>query len=426
MADGRDISCWQSQKIQKRKQRIVKCGRPIRLPVHLIADMVQEIGDYALMECIGQGGYATVRRGIHIPSGTIYAVKIIERPETWTERDLQLFKRETEVMSHMNHPGIIRLHSVLENANCFFLILDYARGGDLLNLIKDQSYFDEDIARHYFHQLVDAVAYMHDHNVIHRDLKPENILFGDDGRLKVCDFGFAIIQSSSTPLLKSHCGTPMYAAPEMFLCDTYVGPPVDIWSLGVILYVMLSGNMPFPAKTVAELIAMIQKPIIEFPSYMSGGAIDLIHHMLVVDPKRRFTIDQIRGHIWFAVDYVQRPVNDRSAKHDEFVNAFELIGLLAEGQQAITLNYDREIVLRAINGVVDMHDGCLCRGEGQSEFVINCTFADGDSVRTGIDVLAVDDKCVIVTALRIAGTEGRVKQILFGIEQWLSMFCLSD
>jgi serine/threonine protein kinase len=386
--------------------------------------MVQEIGDYALMECIGQGGYATVRRGIHIPSGKVYAVKIIERRVTWTERDLQLFKRETDVMSHMNHPGVIRLHSVLETPSCFFLILDYASGGDLLDLIKDRGHLDEDTVRHYFHELVDAVAYMHDQNVIHRDLKPENILFGDDGSLKVCDFGFAIMQSSSTPLLKSHCGTPMYAAPEMFLCDTYVGPPVDIWSLGVILYVMLSGNLPFPATTVAELIAVIQNPVIEFPPCMSGGAIDLIRHMLVVDPKRRFTIDQIRGHAWFGADYVQRPANDTLTKHEEFVNAFELIGCLAEGRQAVTLNYGRKVVLQAINGVVDMYDGYLCRGEGQSEFVVNCTFNDGDSISTGIDVLAIDDKCVIVTALRIAGTDGRVSQILFGIEQWLSMFCL--
>jgi serine/threonine protein kinase len=418
--------------IESEDRELRKSVDQSEIRTHIIADMAEDIGDYALMECIGQGGYATIRKGIHIPSGQVYAVKIIERPATLTERDLELFKREADVMSHMNHPGVIRLHSVIETPSCFFLILDYASGGDLLDHIKDRGHFDEDTARRYFHELVDAVTYMHEQNVIHRDLKPENILFDEDGRLKICDFGFAIMQSSSTPLLKSHCGTPMYAAPEMFLCDTYIGPPVDVWSLGIILYVMLSGNLPFPATTVAELIAMIQNSVIKFPPFMSRDAIDLIRHMLVVDAKRRFRIEEIRMHTWFMRDSMESESTDPRTKEEEFVNAFELIGLLSEGRQAVTLNYDKNTVVVAMKGVVDMYDGTVCRGERRNEFVIDCTFDEGYSVRTRIDIMSIDDKCVIVRDLGIIGIIGRearerrFKQILFGIEQWLSMFCISD
>jgi serine/threonine protein kinase len=267
---------------------------------------------------------------------------------------------------------------------------------------------------------------MHDQKVIHRDLKPDNILFDDDGNVKVCDFGFAIMQSSSSAMLKSHCGTPMYAAPEMFSCDPYIGPPVDVWSLGVILYVMLTGDLPFPAETVAELIVLIQNPVIEFPPCVSRDAMDLIRHMLVANPKRRLRMEQIRSHAWLVVNYLERPVKDTLTKHEEFVNAFELIGLLAEGRQAVTLNYSRKAVLQAINGVVELHDGHVCGGDERCELIVDCSFTEGDTVRTGIDVVPIDDKCVIVMAFRITGTDGRVGQMLFGIEQWLSMFSMSD
>jgi hypothetical protein len=148
------------------------------------------------------------------------------------------------------------------------------------------------------------MSYMHANDAVHRDLKPENLLFGADGRLMVADFGLGIFtQEYGGAGLRSKCGTPLYTAPEVFLAVDYQGPPVDIWSAGVILYVMLSGSLPFEGTTIVQLAATIMRGRIRFPQGISPNAADLIRKILVVDPKKRPTISEIRAHKWFSEGY---------------------------------------------------------------------------------------------------------------------------
>lgn len=258
--------------------------------------------------------------------------------------DKQL-EREIKVMKVMNHPNLIKLHAVLHSPKNYFLVLDLAEGGELFNKLAQDGPLPEKAARSYFQQLIDALDYMHKHNTIHRDLKPENLLLDSEGNLKIADFGLSIMANSTTDLLKTRCGTPNYVAPEIFCANGYVGPPADLWSAGVILYVMLAAALPFDAPTLPELARQIMKVQIQYPSSFPKGAIDLMKHIIVANPEDRYTIEQIRQDPWFKVNYNPRLAGndketfndtevtvtqkDEDSNEDDTINAFELIAKMS-------------------------------------------------------------------------------------------------
>lgn len=307
--------------------------------------MVKTVGDYKLLKTLGEGSFSKVKQAVHIPTGKVYAIKIIDMNLVKENNMDKQLEREIKVMKVMNHPNLIKLHAVLHSPKNYFLVLDLAEGGELFNKLAQDGPLPEAAARSYFQQLIDALDYMHKHNTIHRDLKPENLLLDSEGNLKIADFGLSIMANSTSDLLKTRCGTPNYVAPEIFCANGYVGPPADLWSAGVILYVMLAAALPFDAPTLPDLARQIMKVQIVYPDSFPRGAVELMKHIIVASPEERYTIEQIRQDPWFKVNYKPRLAGsdkesfpdaevtvsqkDESSQEDDTINAFELIAKMS-------------------------------------------------------------------------------------------------
>lgn len=264
--------------------------------------MPKQVGDFEIIRDLGEGAFSKVKLAVNVKTGQKVAIKIISR-ENLHGKLKENFKSEMNIMFAMDHPGIIKLIHVMRSEKHMFLVLEYAEGGELFTQIAKNGKLDENTSRNYFQQLIDALDFMHLHNTAHRDLKPENLLLDAEGHLKVADFGLSKMSNTKDALLKTRCGTPNYVAPEVFIAEGYQGAPADIWSSGVILYVMLTGNLPFQAKTLQELIGHISNLDIIYPSDMPKGAIFLLQKIFVTDPVHRATIEQIRQDPWFSVNY---------------------------------------------------------------------------------------------------------------------------
>ena len=265
--------------------------------------MVKVVGNYKLLRTLGEGAFSKVKRAVNMKTNKQYAIKVIDRAKIVENNLEKQLEREINIMSQMNHPGLIRLHEIMKSDRNYYLVLDLAEGGELFNKLAQDGPLPENTARKYFQQLIDALEYMHSKGAIHRDLKPENLLLDADGNLKIADFGLSIMAQSETQLLKTRCGTPNYVAPCIFSADGYAGPPADIWSAGLILYVMLCAALPFDAPTIPELARQIMNVQITYPSSIPPLAKDLLTKIIVADPARRYTIKQIKEHPWFIVNY---------------------------------------------------------------------------------------------------------------------------
>jgi len=253
---------------------------------------------YEMKELLGQGTFAKVKRGVDRKSGKNFAIKIINKDAMAENRESIM--TEITILKNVSHPNIIRLHHVFESKNRIYLVTDLLCGGELFDLIRERGSLSELESSRIIRKIVQSVEYLHSKNICHRDLKPENILLGtkgDIGTVCVTDFGLSKIKSSNR--LKTACGTPSYVAPEILSGDGY-GLAVDIWSCGVILYVLLCGFPPFYADNDAQLYNLIQSGSYSFPSPywddISDTAKDLIRKMLTVDPVKRFTSTQVLFH----------------------------------------------------------------------------------------------------------------------------------
>lgn len=198
------------------------------------------------------------------------------------------------------HPHIIRLYEVIETPNDIYVVMEYVKSGELFDYIVEKGRLMEDEARHFFQQIISGVEYCHRNMVVHRDLKPENLLLDSRANVKIADFGLSNVMRDGH-FLKTSCGSPNYAAPEVISGRLYAGPEVDVWSCGVILYALLCGSLPFDDENIPNLFKKIKGGIYTLPSHLSPGARDLIPRMLLVDPLKRITIPEIRQHPWFTV-----------------------------------------------------------------------------------------------------------------------------
>ncbi|KAI4337250.1 hypothetical protein L6164_015691 [Bauhinia variegata] len=306
-------------------------------------------GKYEIGRLLGKGTYAKVYYGKHIASGEGVAVKVISKEQVRKEGMMEQIKREISVMRLVRHPNIVELKEVMATKTKIFFVMEYVRGGELFAKVA-KGKLKEDLARKYFQQLISAVDFCHSRGVSHRDLKPENLLLDENGNLKISDFGFSALpkQGRSDGLLHTQCGTPAYVAPEVLRKKGYDGAKADVWSCGVILYVLLAGFLPFQDENIMYMYNKVFKADFQFPPWFSAESRSLISKILVVDPDRRITIPAIMQVPWFRKGFstslafqLEQPVSDKSDPETEisrtkvsspkFFNAFEFITSMSSG-----------------------------------------------------------------------------------------------
>ncbi|KAG9252007.1 kinase-like domain-containing protein [Emericellopsis atlantica] len=271
----------------------------------------QRIGAYKVVRTLGEGSFGKVKLAIHNGTGQQVALKIIARKKLISRDMAGRVEREIEYLQLLRHPHIIKLYTVIKTPAEIIMVLEYA-GGELFDYIVAHGRMKEPEARRFFQQMLCAVEYCHRHKIVHRDLKPENLLLDENQDIKIADFGLSNIMTDGN-FLKTSCGSPNYAAPEVIGGKLYAGPEVDVWSCGVILYVLLVGRLPFDDEHIPSLFAKIAKGTYSIPQWMPSGAANLIKKMLVVNPVQRATIEEIRDDPWFLTDlpiYLQRPAEE--------------------------------------------------------------------------------------------------------------------
>lgn len=247
------------------------------------------IGKYRLLKTVGKGNFAKVKLAKHIPTGKEVAIKIIDKTQL-NPGSLQKLFREVRIMKTLDHPNIVKLFQVIETEKTLYLVMEYASGGEVFDYLVLHGRMKEKEARAKFRQIVSAVQYCHQKKIIHRDLKAENLLLDSEMNIKIADFGFSneFIPGNK---LDTFCGSPPYAAPELFQGKKYDGPEVDVWSLGVILYTLVSGSLPFDGSTLRELRERVLRGKYRIPFYMSTDCENLLKKFLVLNPARRASLE---------------------------------------------------------------------------------------------------------------------------------------
>ncbi|NWR70157.1 SNRK kinase, partial [Centropus unirufus] len=255
-------------------------------------------GLYDLERTLGKGHFAVVKLARHVFTGQRVAVKVIDKSKLAGEAAGQLLQ-EVRCMKLVQHPNVVRLYEVIDTHAKLYLILELGDGGDMFDhIMRHEGGLAEARAKHYFAQIVHAISYCHKLHVVHRDLKPENVVFfQEQGVVKLTDFGFSN-RFQPGKMLTTSCGSLAYSAPEILLGDEYDAPAVDIWSLGVILYMLVCGHPPFQEANDSETLTMIMDCRYTIPSHVSAQCADLISRMLQRDPKQRASLEQIEGHPW--------------------------------------------------------------------------------------------------------------------------------
>ncbi|CAD8206414.1 unnamed protein product [Paramecium octaurelia] len=264
-----------------------------------------ELGNYLIGKTIGEGTFGKVCQAKHQILGHEVAVKILEKNRIHDELDVERVKREIKILQMLHHPNVVQLYEMIETETHIYLFMEYAEGGELFDYIDQKKRINEVEACKFLHEMISAIQYIHQLRIVHRDLKPENLLLTAKKNILVVDFGLSNIYEDT---LKTACGSPCYAAPEMIQGKPYNGLQTDLWSCGVILYAMVCGYLPFEDNNTQVLYKKILTADFHIPRYVSLDGKDLIKNILTVDPSKRYNIDQIKAHKWWQLwksDYVQ-------------------------------------------------------------------------------------------------------------------------
>ena len=223
--------------------------------------------------------------------------------------DVKRVEREISILKEVRHPYILQLYEIVETPKQFYLITEYIQGGELFNYIVKKDRLEESEAKRYYMQIIEGIEYLHNMNIAHRDLKPENLLLDSNDTIKIVDFGLSN-RYTEEGLLKTACGSPCYAAPEMVAGKKYSGLMIDIWSSGIVLYAMICGYLPFEDPNTARLYKKIMNGDFSIPKHVSEEARDLLHCILRTDPGTRYTIDNIRKHRWLRYNNLYKSINN--------------------------------------------------------------------------------------------------------------------
>ncbi|XP_037495430.1 CBL-interacting serine/threonine-protein kinase 3 isoform X2 [Jatropha curcas] len=265
----------------------------------------RRVGKYEVGRTIGEGTFAKVKFARNSETGEPVALKILDKEKVLKHKMAEQIKREVATMKLIKHPNVVQLYEVMGSKTKIFIVLEFVTGGELFDKIVNHGRMREDEARRYFQQLINAVDYCHSRGVFHRDLKPENLLLDAYGNLKVSDFGLSALsqQVRDDGLLHTTCGTPNYVAPEVLNDRGYDGATADLWSCGVILFVLLAGYLPFDDSNLMNLYKKISAAEFTCPPWLSFGAMKLITRILDPNPMTRITITEILEDEWFKKDY---------------------------------------------------------------------------------------------------------------------------
>ncbi|KDP41975.1 hypothetical protein JCGZ_26993 [Jatropha curcas] len=303
---------------------------------------------YEMGRLLGQGTFAKVYKGRNLATNESVAIKVVHKDQVNKQGLMEQIRREISVMHLVKHPNIVQLKEVMATKSKVFFVMEYVRGGELFAKVA-KGKLKEDVARKYFQQLISAIDYCHSRGVSHRDLKPENLLLDENGNLKVSDFGLSALpeQNRNDGLLHTQCGTPAYVAPEVLRKKGYDGAKTDIWSCGVILFVLLAGYLPFLDANLMKMYVKIFKAEFEIPPWISHDAKRLISKLLIVDPGKRISIPQVRQNPWFKKGLsksiiVSNDLQDSSNRGQEdigkeikqvppSINAFEFVSAMSSG-----------------------------------------------------------------------------------------------
>ena len=291
------------------------------------------IGQFILGEKLGQGTFGIVVLGTHQLTGEKVAVKILEKEKIIQEADKTRIEREINILKNLRHNNIVHLYDVKETASSLYIIMEYIQGKELFDYIVSKKRLSELEACNFYQQIISGVEYLGKIRVVHRDLKPENLLLDNKKNIKIVDFGLSNIYPNNE-LLKTACGSPCYAAPEMINGELYKGLSADIWSSGIVLYAMLCGYLPFEDSDNEVLYTKITSGKFKTPKFLSANCKDILHKILNIDPEKRYTIKQIKKHPWFnlinprinmseglLLNVIITPIDEKIL--DEMVNRFK-------------------------------------------------------------------------------------------------------
>ena len=285
---------------------------------------------YELGKLLGQGTFAKVYHARNIENGMSVAIKVIDKEKVLRVGMIDLIKREISVMRLIRHPHVVELYEVMASKTKIYFVMEHVKGGELFSKVS-KGKLNHDDARRYFQQLISAVDYCHSRAACHRDLKPENLLLDENGNLKVSDFGLSAIAESKRQdgLLHTTCGTPAYVAPEVINRKGYDGTKADIWSCGVILYVLLAGFLPFRDLNLMEMYRKIGKADFKFPNWFPSDVRRLLTKILDPNPNTRITIAKIMESSWFRKGLEKPVVTDTE---DKELDPLDVDGVFIAGE----------------------------------------------------------------------------------------------
>ncbi|MBA0794893.1 hypothetical protein Gohar_019178 [Gossypium harknessii] len=371
-------------------------------------------GKYEIGRLLGCGAFAKVYHARNLRTGLSVAVKVINKKKLPSLTMMSNVKREISIMSRLNHPYIVKLYEVLATKTKIYVVMEFVKGGELFAKVA-KGRFTEDLSRKYFQQLISAVGYCHSRGIFHRDLKPENLLLDDNGNLKVSDFGLSAVtdQIRADGMLHTLCGTPAYVAPEILSKKGYDGAKVDVWSCGVILFVMNAGYLPFNDPNLMAMYRKIYNGEFRCPKWMSSDMKRFISRLLDKNPVTRISLDEILKDPWFRKGYKEPKFHEEQPKDDaqassSKLNAFDLIsfssGLNLSGLLDESHDYGERFILREspeklVEKVEQLGKGERLKVKKKKQWGVELEGKEGIS-GVAIEVYQLTDELVVVETKR--------------------------
>uniref|UniRef100_A0A8C6YCG7 non-specific serine/threonine protein kinase n=1 Tax=Naja naja TaxID=35670 RepID=A0A8C6YCG7_NAJNA len=319
--------------------KVRSLGARCRNSIASCPDEQPHIGNYRLLKTIGKGNFAKVKLARHILTGREVAIKIIDKTQL-NPTSLQKVSRCWVGLTGLLVLCAVKLFEVIETEKTLYLVMEYASAGEVFDYLVSHGRMKEKEARAKFRQIVSAVHYCHQKNIVHRDLKAENLLLDADANIKIADFGFSN-EFTLGSKLDTFCGSPPYAAPELFQGKKYDGPEVDIWSLGVILYTLVSGSLPFDGQNLKELRERVLRGKYRVPFYMSTDCENILRRFLVLNPAKRCTLEQIMKDKWINIGYEGDELKPYREPEEDFADAKRI-------EVMVGMGYTREEIKEAL------------------------------------------------------------------------------